>query len=564
MPEGIRRLATTALALVCLAPGAAAADSLITTYNNDNSGHSGCIFDVVALQDVTINSFDTNVSAGLGGTCDADVWFMHGSGYADATNPGAWTTLGSASGVSPAGSGNPTPIPIAFEIEIHAGDTASFYVEVGSCPLFGGLRYSWGDALGDVVAQDAYIQVLDGFCLDSFSNADEPRTWNGTVHYTPGLLCLGVDDDGDGFTDCDDCDETDPTVYPGAPELCDGIDNDCDGIVGDAVDGDGDGVTACDGDCDDAEAEAYPGNPEVCDGIDNDCNGTADDGVSDDLDGDGVNTCQGDCDDSDPAVYPGADDECDGVVDADCGNDLYLEIDDDQDGYAECEGDCDDGTSLVHPGHAEECDGLDNDCDPLTDENADVDGDGQTPCGGDCDDGNALVYFGADDVCDGFDNDCDGEVDNGFDGDGDGYSPCGDGDPDCDDEDPSVNPGAEEIPYDGIDNDCDEGDLTDVDGDGFDGGGPLADDCDDLDPFVHPDAEEICDDGADNDCDAHYDGDDADCFGGDDDDSASPADEEPPLGACFCSPNTGAETSMAAVIGLGVLWVRRRFPLSSI
>ena len=76
--------------------------------------------------------------------------------------------------------------------------------------------------------------------------------------------CAGTDGDGDGYTDCDaDCDDGDPTVYPGAPELCDGLDNDCDGVANDALDGDGDGYTACDGDCDDGAADHYPGAPEI-------------------------------------------------------------------------------------------------------------------------------------------------------------------------------------------------------------------------------------------------------------------------------------------------------------
>ena len=117
------------------------------------------------------------------------------------------------------------------------------------------------------------------------------------------LPCLGTDGDGDGYTDCDgDCDDGDATVYPGAPELCDGIDNDCDAIANDAIDADGDGFTPCDGDCDDGEPQAFPGHSEVCDGIDNDCDGTPDQVIGDDADGDGFSICDGDCDDADPTV----------------------------------------------------------------------------------------------------------------------------------------------------------------------------------------------------------------------------------------------------------------------
>jgi len=97
-----------------------------------------------------------------------------------------------------------------------------------------------------------------------------------------------------------------------------------------------------------------------------------------------------------------------------------------------------------------------------------------------CDSGGTIV----------FDDDDGGSSD----ADGDGF----DSDDDCDDTDDAVNPDADEIPYDGVDNDCQDGDLTDVDGDGFDGGDD-GEDCDDEDPEVHPDAEELCD-GLDNDC----------------------------------------------------------------
>ncbi|MES2638368.1 MAG: putative metal-binding motif-containing protein [Myxococcota bacterium] len=235
----------------------------------------------------------------------------------------------------------------------------------------------------------------------------------------------------DGYVGGTDCDDADATIHPGAEELCDGVDNDCDGEVESEAryltwypdeDGDGYGRTdgaavACEyldghvlrgGDCDDGDTARSPGQAELCNGVDDNCDGENDEA---DDDGDGQRVCDGDCDDRDASAYAGApelcnlvDENCDGVSDG---------VDEDGDGQRVCAGDCDDTEPTVFLGAPEGCDGLDNDCDGVVPaDEADADGDSWHLCDADCDDAAADVHPGAVETCgDGLDEDCDGSAD---------------------------------------------------------------------------------------------------------------------------------------------------------
>jgi hypothetical protein len=156
-----------------------------------------------------------------------------------------------------------------------------------------------------------------------------------------------VDEDGDLVTTCDgDCDDQNREVSPIADEVCDGIDNDCNELCDDNQDGDGDGYTPCGSqiveggsaclidpvlaDCDDGDADVSPGALEVCDGRDNDCDFVCDEVEAGlDRDGDGFTMCGSivghcgqldlytDCQDEVESVFPGAAELCDGIDD-DC------------------------------------------------------------------------------------------------------------------------------------------------------------------------------------------------------------------------------------------------------
>jgi hypothetical protein len=244
------------------------------------------------------------------------------------------------------------------------------------------------------------------------------------------------DDDGDGYA-ADDCDDNDATRHPGADELCDGEDDNCNGDVDEGaidrtwyLDADGDGF-------------ANPNAPQVS---------CPPPGPDYHLDAD-------DCEDNDSAIHPnasescdGVDNNCDGAIDEEPTVDApYWYLDADSDGY----GDASDSTRA---------------CEAPSERHI------ARP--GDCDDANRTIFPGAGELCDGVDQDCDGRIDDAPlvdpgawypDDDGDGY---GDGsseiatcepalgfisdNSDCDDTRDSVNPAAVEVCNNGVDDNCNE------------------------------------------------------------------------------------------------------------
>jgi hypothetical protein len=329
-------------------------------------------------------------------------------------------------------------------------------------------------------------QVIVSLLLTASIACNKPTTETGGPT-PPGTTPSGPEDaDNDGVNAGDDCDDADPNVFPGATEVCNDVDDDCDGDPDDGLirdywaDDDGDSygggapTATCapdagwvdrGGDCDDGAATVYPEAPELCDSVDNDCDSEVDEDQQlwfVDVDGDGygidgteVLACEappgtspagGDCDDNNDAVSPGApelcddfdvDEDCDGLVDGDDPStalETLTEVwpDADRDGYGEAGA----ASSLV-------CD-----VEPTQATNAD-----------DCDDALGSVNPIAIERCNAVDDDCDGTIDEEpadgtpyyADADADGYgdpdvfvmscaSPVGyvaRGD-DCDDADPEV------------------------------------------------------------------------------------------------------------------------------
>jgi len=442
------------------------------------------------------------------------------------------------------------------------------------------------------------IEVCDTFDNDCNGQIDEGCDSDGDTYCDSGMklygsnsMCKGTVYKGEG-TSGSDCDDTNGNINPGITEICDGVDNDCDKNTDEGctcTDYDKDGYDTCgtgemgdDGkpeDCNDKSWDRYPGAYEVCDSVDNDCDGTVDEGgvCCADVDGDKYDTCavgsEGDdgkvidCDDNNMYKNPGAVETCDNN-DNNCNGKVDEGCDEDGDDYCSNKiklynnpvlacprsnlandsygNDCNDLDYNLNPGNVEKCDGADNNCNGVVDENCScVNGKTQS-CGidtGACQAGTQTCTNGTWGTCvgeikaiaevcgDKIDNDCDSSVDencsNCVDKDADGYDNCAlgvSGDDgkaiDCNDNEQWSNPGGAET-CDSVDNNCsgqvDEG--CDDDRDGYCDSGMLiygsnamckstvftengmsGDDCNDNNLNINSGKAEICDNGVDENC----------------------------------------------------------------
>jgi hypothetical protein len=396
------------------------------------------------------------------------------------------------------------------------------------CRPDAGFSLSGGDCDDDDPSvHPGLSETCDGKDNDCDGAVDEPTPRDGIKYYK--------DSDGDGWGNSDsviisctakrkhtatkggDCNDNNSAIHPGSAEICNGLDDDCDGASDNINplsptsearswyrDSDGDGWGRSEdmkilctpigdyraikgGDCDDSDAEIHPEALRTCaGGIDQDCDGTVDDKEED---SDGCTIYY--LDNDDDGYGMDNDSKC---LCSPSGN------------YTATEGgDCDDSRPHDHIGGFETCDGFDNDCDGLVDEEGatgctyyyyDNDGDGYGLTGksrclcsaerkytatqaGDCDDSNAMIHPGANEICaGGVDEDCDGlkekEDATGctnyyYDGDGDGWgvtekkkcycSPQGNytatSGGDCNDNNPHINPARTEV-CNGVDDDCDD------------------------------------------------------------------------------------------------------------
>lgn len=345
------------------------------------------------------------------------------------------------------GVGIDCPCPAEASINLGQHETCAGYSDgEATCIVTNGsgnYSYEWSDPNSQttstaVALAPGYYQVT---ATDNIENCTD--VIGITINSGPTPVTWYADSDNDGYGDAGsttqactmptnfvadntDCDDTNGNVFPGATEICNGFDDNCDDQIDEGLintyyaDTDNDGygdpgnsIQACsapsgyvsdDTDCDDTDGNVFPGATETCNYIDDNCDGQIDEGLQNtyysDLDDDGYGDPLGatqacapsplfvldntDCDDTDPNIFPGApeicngiDDNCDGQIDEGLLITYYADTDNDgfgdsansilscsaPSGFVTSNTDCDDTNNAIFPGAVEICNGLDDNCD---------------------------------------------------------------------------------------------------------------------------------------------------------------------------------------------------------
>jgi hypothetical protein len=426
------------------------------------------------------DGFGTSESAGM--ACEA------GSGQAD--DPGDCDDANAAA--HPGGLEECDGIDTDCDLQLDNGFTTTDYYPDLDQDTFG----------DDSAALDACVQP-PGYVADG-TDCDDT---NPLVNPSRAEICNGdvpLDDDCDGFTDDEDVGIVEDTQSDWYPDLdMDGFGKNgpfqpaCSAPSSTSVDNHDD--------CNDANADQNPDAPEVCDGVDNNCDLLLDDadptvdpaGFVDlfaDLDGDGAGDLDAplkacgphegissvnsdDCNDGDALIAPDRPEATCDTIDNDCDELTPDNPDLDLDGFLRCDDDCNDNSANVFPGQVETVsDGIDANCNAMEACFQDVDGDmARTDVGVegldfqcstppsappawpiDCDDNDVTITWSGDwELDDDFDTFGNGVI---------GLTQCADpgagyvlpgGELDCDDADGDRFPGAEDACNDGVDSDCD-------------------------------------------------------------------------------------------------------------
>lgn len=155
--------------------------SVINSTYARNNGQRGVMFNLNAINDVTILCFDMNLYAGT--TANYEIYYKTGSFAGFENNAAAWTLVGSTTALSSLGLDVPTPIPIMVNINIPAGQTYGFYV---TNTTGGGTSYTDGPAINTLLASDANLTMTGGVGKSyPFGLSFNYRNVNAHVYYVP-------------------------------------------------------------------------------------------------------------------------------------------------------------------------------------------------------------------------------------------------------------------------------------------------------------------------------------------------------------------------------------------